>query len=81
MLIRDDVIVNGKKIKEVDRCVYLGQMVTKDHDQVQEIKRRMEEGWSTFCKLDNIMCDKNMPMKLKKIAFNGRILPNNDIWL
>ena len=30
---KDDVIVDGKKIEEVDSYVYLGQMVTKDHDQ------------------------------------------------
>ena len=36
---KDDVIVNGKKIEEVDRYVYLRQIVTKDHDQVQEMKR------------------------------------------
>ena len=64
--------VNRKKI---DRYVYLGQMVTKDHDQVQEMKRRIEHGWSTFCKLDNIIRDKNVPMKLKRKAFNECILP------
>ena len=62
---KDDVIVDGKKIEEVDRYVYLGQMVTKDHDQIQERKRRIEQEWSAFCKLDNIMRDKNVPMRLK----------------
>ena len=72
---KDDVIVDGKKIEEVDRYVYLGQMVTKDHDQVQEMKRRIGQGWSAFCKLDNIMRDKNVPMRLKRKAFNECILP------
>ena len=40
---KDNVIVNGKKIEEVDRYIYLGQMVTKDHDQVQEMKK---ENWT-----------------------------------
>ena len=31
---KDDVIVDGKKIEEVDSYVCLGQMVTKDHDQI-----------------------------------------------
>ena len=72
---KDDVIVDGKKIEEVDRCVYLGQMVTKDHDQVQEMKRRIGQGWRAFCKLGNIMRDKNVPMRLKRKAFNECILP------
>ena len=49
---KDDVIVDGKKIEEVDSYVYLGQMVTKDHDQIQEMKRRIGQGWNAFCKLD-----------------------------
>ena len=72
---KDDVIVDGKKIEEVDSYVYLGQMVTKDHDQIQEMKRRIGQGWSAFCKLDNIMRDKNVPMRLKRKAFNECILP------
>ena len=38
---KDDVIVDGKKIEEVDSYVYLGQMVTMGHGQVQEMKRRI----------------------------------------
>ena len=40
----DDVIVDGKKIEEVDRYVYLGQMVTKDLNQVQEMKKKNQTG-------------------------------------
>ena len=50
-----DVIVDGKKIEEVYRYLYFGQMLTKDHEHVQEMKRRIGQGWSAFCKLDNIM--------------------------
>ena len=78
---KDDVIVDGKKIEEVDSYVYLGQMVTKDHDQIQEMKRRIGQGWSAFCKLDNIMRDKNVPMRLKRKVFNECILPVMTIWL
>ena len=72
---KDDVIVDEKKIEDVDRDVYLGQMVTKDHDQVQEMKGRIGQGWNAFCKQDNIMRDKNLPMRLKRKAFNECILP------
>ena len=67
---KDDVIVNEKKIEEVDRNIYLGQMVTKDHDQVPAVKRRMEQGWSAFSKLDNIIRNKSVPIRLKRKAFN-----------
>ena len=72
---KDDVIVDGKKIDEVDSYVYLGQMVTKDDDQMQEMIRRIRQRWSAFRKVDNIMWDKNEPMRLKRKAFNERIPP------
>ena len=38
---KDDVIVDGKKIEKVDSYVYLRKMMTKDLDQVEEMKRRI----------------------------------------
>ena len=46
---------NGRKIEEVNIYIYLGQMVTKDHDQEQELRCRIGLGWATFGKLDSIM--------------------------
>ena len=65
----------ARKIEKVDRYVYLRQIVTKDHNQVQETKRRIGQGWSAFCKLDNIMWDKNVPMRLKRKALYECMLP------
>ena len=50
-------------------------MVTKDHDQVQEMKRRIGQGWNAFCKLYNIIRDKNAPIILKRKIFSICILP------
>ena len=38
---QDDVIVDGKTTEEVDRCVYLLQLMTNYLAQVQEIKKRI----------------------------------------
>ena len=47
---KDNVIVYGKTIEEVDSYVYLGKMVTKGYDQIQEMKRRIGQGWNaTSC--------------------------------
>ena len=35
---KTDLNINGRKIKEVDNYIYLSQMVTKDHDQEQELR-------------------------------------------
>ena len=66
--------VNKDDVEKVNKYVYLGQMVIKDHDQVQKMKRRIGQGWNTFCKLDNFMQDKNVPMRLKRKAFNECVL-------
>ena len=63
---KDDVIVNGKKIEEVKRYAYLGQMITKDHGQVQEMKMRIRQGWSAFGKLNNIMRDKKRAIETEE---------------
>ena len=41
---KDDVIVEGKKIKGFDRYLYPIRMVTKDYDQVREMKRKNQTG-------------------------------------
>ena len=41
---KTDININDRKIKEVDNYIYLGQMVTKDHDQEQELRCRIGLG-------------------------------------
>ena len=41
---KDNVIVDGKKIEKVDSYVYIGQMVTKDHDQIQKNEKENRTG-------------------------------------
>ena len=50
---KTDININGRKIKEVDNYIYLSQMVTKDHDQEQELRCRKGLGWTAFGKLDS----------------------------
>ena len=46
---------------------------------------RIEQGWHAFCKLDSIMPDKNVPMRLKRKEFNKCMLPvmtyGSEAWL
>ena len=43
-----DISIKGRKIKEVDSYIYLRQMVTKDHDQEQELRCRIHLGCTAF---------------------------------
>ena len=52
---KDEVNVDWKKIEEVHRYIYLGQMVTKNHDQEHEMKEELDRdgvhsaSWTTSC--------------------------------
>ena len=52
---RTDININGRKIKEVKSYIYLGQMVTKNHNQEQELRCIKGLSWTAFGKLDSIM--------------------------
>ena len=52
---KTDIKINGRKIEEVDYCICLGQMVTKDHDQEQELRCRIGLDWTAFGKVESIM--------------------------
>ena len=45
---KTDININEWKIKEVDNYIYLSQMVTKDHDQEQELRHRIGLGWAVL---------------------------------
>ena len=53
----------------------MDQMVTKDHDQEHELRRRIGLGWTAFGKLDSIMQNKRIPLRLKMKVHNECILP------
>ena len=52
---KTDININGRKIEEADNYIHLGQMVTKGHDQEQELRHRIGLGQTAFGKLDSIM--------------------------
>ena len=49
------------------------------------MKGGIGQGWNVFGELDNIMRDKNVPMRLKRKAFNECVLPvityGCELWL
>ena len=52
-----------------------GRLWQRTIPRYKKIKRRIGQGWSAFGKLDSIMRDKNIPMRLKRKALNECILP------
>ena len=71
---KTDININARKIKDMDNYIYLGQMVTKDHDQEQELRHRIGLGWTAFGNLDSIMQNKSISLRLKPKVHNECIL-------
>lgn len=61
--------VANMEVENVDKYVYLGQLVTMNSDKTEEIKRRITAGWGAFSKYRDIMKSK-MPMCLKRKVYN-----------
>ncbi len=71
---KKQISIQQTEIEEVEEYVYLGQLVRIDHNQYDELRRRIRSGWSAFGKLSEVM-QSNMPLCLKRKVFNQCVLP------
>ena len=59
------VMMDGVALPEVVDFKYLGSVVANDVSMEPEIKSRLSKGWQKWRSLTGVLCDKNMPIKLK----------------
>jgi len=70
------ITINNIEIEKVDHYVYLGQLISMESaSKEQEIKRRITMGWQAFGRASEIFKNKNMPLILKRKAYDQCILP------
>ena len=67
--------VDNREIEDVNSYTYLGQIITNDHDQTKELRKRIGLGWSAFARYRSIMRNTKVKMDLKRKIFNECILP------
>ena len=65
----DDVI-----FEHVESYIYFGQKLTIDKDQWDEVNRRVQLGWNTFARLNDVFRS-NLPICLKRKVMNQCVLP------
>ena len=58
------ILVGGVKLEQVDKYVYLGQLITADHTVAAEVNRRIMLGWKAFGK-HHAVWDSQLPLCLK----------------
>ena len=63
---QDNILVNGQDIENVKNFVYLGAMITENHDDSKEIKRRIAIAKSAMISLVNVWKDRAISVTTKK---------------
>jgi hypothetical protein len=72
-VIPKQIKTNGVQLKEVDRYVYLGQMINMTKGIEEEISRRCALAWQAFAR-GGIIFKSDLPMCLKRKAYDQCIL-------
>ncbi|XP_045476244.1 uncharacterized protein LOC123681898 [Harmonia axyridis] len=69
---QEDVTIDNISIEKVEQYVYLGHMIKNGKEnQILENGRRMRLAWAAFGKLSFIFKDKNVPLLLKRKAYDS----------
>ena len=66
----ESIVVENDAIEKVDSYKYLCQTVKMEDKTREEILIRIKAGWSCFGRYKDILCDKKIPMILRKRVFN-----------
>ena len=74
----ESILIENDEIEKVDSYKYLGQTVNivKMVDNTkEEVHIRIKAGWSCFGRCKDILCDKKLPLILRRRVFNQCVLP------
>uniref|UniRef100_A0A914WYK4 Reverse transcriptase domain-containing protein n=1 Tax=Plectus sambesii TaxID=2011161 RepID=A0A914WYK4_9BILA len=73
---RTPIKIYRKEIAQVDKFVYLGQLISFPRDHMREIRRRIQAGWNAFRKYRQLFTTQKIAMKHKRRLFNMCIVPS-----
>ena len=71
----EKIFIEGIEIEKVESYKYLGQMISTENRTLEEVLTRIKTGWSVFYKYKEIFLDKDLPMSLKRKAYNQCVIP------
>ena len=70
-----NIRLDGKEIKQVDSFMYLGGMVTEDGHSAADVRRRTKAGANAWRKVEGVMLDRNISIKLKGKVLRTCVTP------
>jgi len=71
----ETINIEDHEIERVEEYKYLGQTLKMEDCTSEEVMRRIKSGWSCFGRHKDILCNKNVPMSLRRKVYNQCVLP------
>ena len=69
------VMVEGKRLEQVNSFKYLGGVVEERGTRDEEVKARIRSAGANWCKVSGVVYDRRMPMKLKSKVYKTVVRP------
>ncbi|XP_063615410.1 uncharacterized protein LOC134788449 [Penaeus indicus] len=70
-----EVKLQGEAVAQVREFKYLGSIVEEDGGSDKEVTKRIQAGWGAWKKITGVMCDKNVPEKVKGRLYKTLVRP------
>ena len=71
---QETISIENHQIEKVDKYKYLGQTVTMDNNNEEEILTRIKAGWRSYAMHKDILTDKSIPMSLRRKIYDQCVL-------
>ena len=72
---REPVKILGEELERVTHFKYLGTSMEEEGGMETEITKRVGAGWRNWKKCSGVLCDRRMPVKLKRKVYKTVIRP------
>ena len=58
--------IDENELPEVEDFKYLGPIIDQNGSSENEVKKRIQAGWNNWRKMTGILCDRRVPIKIKR---------------
>jgi hypothetical protein len=72
----EDARLDGQVVPKKDTFRYLGSMLQKNGDIVENVSHRIKGGWLKWRQASSVLCDPRVPLKLKGKLYRTAIRPD-----
>ena len=59
------ITLDGDNIEVVDRCSYLGDVISTEGDAQEAVTSRIRSAWKKFKEVSNVICERSISLKVR----------------